>query len=121
MDTPEDKRKKRREAQRAKQQGMSNADFGADPEWKMAALSAVVAAARVLRHLTSDDVVERIPKGVDTPDWRALGPVMADAARAGVIVKSNMPSRNSIRRKVHAHPCTVWESLIYRRRAAVVE
>ena len=108
-------------AERAKREGMANADFGADPEWKLAAYTAVVATARIKRLLTSDDVVERIPKDVDTPEWRALGPVMLAAAKAGVITKANMPGINSTRRKLHAGPRTVWESLIYRRTAAVVD
>jgi hypothetical protein len=97
-----------------KKASMQQVDDNASLAWKREADKAALRAARVCEYLTSDDVVKLIPPSARTHEWRAMGPVMQRAARAGMIVKADMPGRNSNRPALHASPRTVWKSLVYR-------
>jgi hypothetical protein len=96
-----------------KQEGMQRVDDNADEDWKLEADRAVLAVAEENLYLTSDDVMERIDPSVQTGELRAMGPVMLRAAKAGLIVKSEKPGRNSNRPSLHSSPRTVWKSLVY--------
>lgn len=96
----------------AKAEGMARVEQAAEPEWKLAAYEAVLSVALEKQYLTSDDVVARMPVGVATHEWRALGPVMLKAARNGIIKKAPLPPINSARASLHCSPRTVWRSLI---------
>lgn len=83
----------------------------AHQEWK-------VEAEQVVRHLcstkqffTADDVLERITS--HTTDNRALGAVMQNAAKAGLIRSTGRyeQSRLPIR---HKRPVCLWESVVLR-------
>lgn len=99
-------------ANAAKEISMQEVEDNANALWKAEAAAAVVKAASSLRYLTSDDVIVLIPDNVRTHELRAMGPVMKNAAREGIIVKSAQPGRNSARRSLHASPRTVWESCL---------
>ena len=97
--------------------GMSRAEEHADEHWKLAAQSAVMAAAQTLEKLTTDDVVPLIDPGASTHEMRALGPVMMQAKRDGWIEKAYELPRPSARR--HMAPLTVWRSLLFKGRACL--
>jgi hypothetical protein len=104
-------------ARSAKEEGMSQAELGANPAWSAEMLEHVVATARAVLYFTSDDVFRRAYTAgltARTRDQRAFGPVMVRAAKAGVCRKANLAPVNSDRRTLHASPRTVWQSLLYR-------
>ena len=96
-----------------KKDGMSRADRHANAAWKYAADVATLEAALDLQELTADDVVQRMDPTVDTHEWRALGPVLTRAAKAGWIEKANGKTKNCERANCHSAPLTVWRSLVY--------
>lgn len=77
------------------------------------AYAAVERAATRARFLTVDDVRDELEAAgqADYFDLRALGPVLRQAARAGVVVATTeyAPSRRR-----HSSPLRVWRSLRYR-------
>jgi hypothetical protein len=102
-----------------KREGMERVRRHCDPVWRRHADAAVIEAARLYPKLTTDDIVVMIPDHVRTHENRALGPVMQEAAKNGVIAKDMMPNVNCATRKNnHSRPLQVWRSLIYRRVAA---
>ena len=87
---------------------------GANPEWVQAASGALAQLARRLPELTADEVWEELAdKHVDTPNGKAMGNIMRNAARARLItrtdrtVKTRRPTRNR-------GDVRVWRSLIYK-------
>lgn len=82
----------------------------ADPEWKAHAKIVVAKCALTMKEFTSDDVWDAgLPR---TRENRALGPIMARAARRGVIRDTGRVRRG---RKLNHHGdvARVWESMIY--------
>lgn len=66
---------------------LDRAKRGANPEWMALAYAAVAVVADTLPLLTTDDVwraLDAVPE-VQTPEPRALGPVMIKAVRDGLI------------------------------------
>jgi hypothetical protein len=96
--------------------GMARAAQHANPAWMAAAYRAAVEAARELVVLTTDDVWSRMDPAVKTHEHRAMGPIMKNAAKDGVIVKAIELPKNCARPSRHKAPLTVWKSLIYRGR-----
>ncbi len=82
-------------------------------EWMKAAKWAVLEVAMQLPELTSDDVWE---SGLmECPGSnRALGPVMAAAARRGILIDTGkfQPTRKA---DSHAQPIRIWKSGIHER------
>jgi hypothetical protein len=74
---------------------------GANPKWVAAAIDALAHVASRLPEVTADDVWDELAgKDVDTPNGKAMGNIMRNAARAGLItrtdrtVKTRRPTRN---------------------------
>jgi hypothetical protein len=79
------------------------------------ALLVVARVARWQATLTSDDVWSAMPEGLSTPEPRALGAVMRQGARDGLI----QPTESwvlSTRAVCHRRPLRVWTSRIYEKR-----
>lgn len=99
-------------AQAAKQEGMDRVERNADPDWKRRAYEIVLKVAEQKPEFTPDDIWEA---GLEKPaEARALGPVMATAARRRLIKKTDRvaPTRQE---KSHGTDVAVWQSLIYGR------
>lgn len=91
---------------RARDAAMAQVDAAADADWAAEARIVVAALARKLGEFTTDDVWARLPT---TRERRALGPVMAWAADAGLIVRTDRTVPSS-RPEAHAGPKRVWRS-----------
>src|SRR4051812_34936223 len=86
-------------------------DF-ADSDWKEAAANAVRQAAKELPLFTVDDVYSRIEKMAQTQNTSALGQIMRNAAKEGLIEKTAGYQR-STRPQRHSAPQPVWKSLVF--------
>ncbi len=95
-----------------KEEAMHRAYIHAEEDWRVAAYAAVNRLARKQRDLTTDDVWEAIPANVQTHEPRALGPIMALAARNGLIRKTGT-WRETTRAAAHQRPVAVWASNVY--------
>lgn len=106
---------RRREARRARDEGMSCVEAGASIGWGDLMYELVLEVARSKVRFTSDDVFDLADKrGTSaTHDLRAFGPVMMRAARERVCAKANIAPIPSRRVSLHASPRAVWDSLIF--------
>jgi len=86
----------------------------ADEDWKTSAHEMVIEIASRQPFLLSLDILQSLEKrypDLATPDLRAIGPIMARAARDGTIEHVELVRRND----KHQRGSTVrWRSLIYR-------
>ena len=106
------------EAIEAKKEGMERVDKHASEAWKKLMYRLIVTAARTKPQFTSDDIFDlffMLGERPETHDYRALGPVMREAAKNNICVKANVAPINSSRRSLHASPRTVWISLLFKR------
>lgn len=102
------------DAEAARDEAMARSEAHAAASWKQAAAEAVVGCARNLPAFTTDDVHRLLDEtGAVTHDTRALGPVMRNAARAGLIETTDQYVRSS-RVDCHARPIRVWRSKVAR-------
>lgn len=99
----------RQEGDRRKRDGIARAQQGADVEWEAAAHRAVLACCLSLPTFTTDDVWQRIPSHYQTPEARAMGPIMVAARKAGHVVETP-DFRLSQRPACHRRPVRVWRS-----------
>lgn len=98
--------------------GMYEVHRAANVEFVMAAFIAITKAAREREIITTDDVMERMPDGLSTPNLKVLGPIMKAASKDGVIVKAErQPWVMCARASRHRAPMQPWRSLIYRGKA----
>lgn len=100
--------------QEARDNAMRQVDMGAALEWKRAAAVALRAVARRQATLTSGDVVAHLAEhypNVQTPEPRAMGPVVRRAQTEGLIAPTGQ-FVNSQNRHDHNRPMRVWRSLI---------
>ena len=96
--------------------GMDNVRSGANDEFVAAAYQALTKAARELQHVTTDDLMERMPDGLSTRNLKVLGPIMRSAVKQEIIIKDEtLPWVPCKRPSRHHAPMQVWKSLIYRR------
>lgn len=99
------------QATKARDEAMALAAAHADQLWLKAARRSLLGFARSGRAFTSVDVLEYLEqRGIRCREPRALGPLMMEAKRAGLI----WPTREfiqSTRRKNHARPVRVWKPL----------
>ena len=95
----------RTEAARA----MRNTERNTDPTWADHAERIIAALARTGRHFTSDDVMDELADvEVETPDTRALGPIIKRAIRRQWISRTGYePSRRR-----HGTPIAVYVGII---------
>lgn len=97
----------------SKQEAMKRSMNHANPDWKAAALDAIVEVASKQASFTSDDILAVLDRlDVKTHDTRALGGILTAAARLKWIRKSGnyVPSK---RPACHSRPILIWESLIF--------
>jgi len=92
---------------------MERVNANADADWKRFVTALVVEIAKKYSEFTTDDVERlRIARGgPSTPEGRAYGPIMLEAARRGVCRKTGRV-RNSELVSNHGRPKQIWESLI---------
>jgi hypothetical protein len=107
---------RRAEAKAAKEAGMAQVAANANDDWSVLMLKLVRLTCLEQPSFTTDEPDDRYEaiegdKPV-THDKRALGPVMMRAAKLGYCRKTNTVQA-SRRKKLHASPIAIWESLIY--------
>lgn len=91
---------------------IDQAEDGANDEWYTEALEAVRYIAEGNFSFTTDDVWEQLKQNVPqiiTPESRAMGAVMREAAKRGWIISSET-YRKSKRPECHSRPVLVWRS-----------
>jgi hypothetical protein len=96
----------------ARDRGIGDVTGGTNIEWREEALSAGFRAAEELSEITSDDVAERMSRGVATRDNRAMGPIMLHLAKEKIIKPTDV-WRATRRISSHGSPRRVWKSLTY--------
>lgn len=97
------------------QDGMAQADVNADPVWKHIFDGCVLAAARRLEELTSDDVldeIKKLPHPPNTHNLCAIGPAMKRAFEMRVIAPTERVVR-STRPEKKGNLHRVWKSNQY--------
>ena len=100
------------EVQMRIEEGMQRAEDNADQRWKRVVYGAIVAVARKKPELTVDDVIsemETIPGAPTTHALDALGPMMRQAARDGVLKATDRVVR-SWRPRKHGNRRNIWVS-----------
>jgi hypothetical protein len=98
------------------QEGMQRADENANEKWKHMWDAIVVAVARRMPELTSDDVLaeyETLKHPPGTHNLAAIGPAMNRAAKMQVIRGTERVIRSK-RREKNGNMHRVWESKVYR-------
>ena len=96
--------------------GMQLADDHADPKWKHVFDACVLAVARKLPELTSDDVLaefELLKVQPNTHTEKAIGPCMLRARSMGILVATDRVVRSERPRK-HGNRHQVWKSNYWR-------
>ncbi len=103
-------------AAQARELAISAAARHADTDWATAALDAVKQVAQRHAEFTTDAVLEILATlPVKTPELRALGPVMRDAAARGWCSRTDrVVNSSSVSR--HRAPKSVWVSHILHNR-----
>lgn len=102
----------------AKEAGIERAELGANPYWAVTALWAVRSVASRKPSLTTDDVWAVLEDlQVKTPEHRAMGAVMRQAAVSGYIEPTDSYVR-SRRPQCHCRPVLYWRSLLFDASAA---
>jgi hypothetical protein len=88
---------------------MRNTERNTDPSWSDHAERIIVELARTGRHFTSDDVMDALTDvEVETPDTRALGPIIKKCIRREWIHRTGFePSRRR-----HGTPIAVYVGVI---------
>lgn len=101
-------------AQAATDKAIERVEAHADADWKAAAFEAVVWLAERRAELTTDGVwaaLDRLDPDAATHERRAMGPIMRQAVREGVIEATDR-YHISVRPECHGNPKRVWRSLI---------
>lgn len=96
-----------------KQEAMQRVFDHADQQWKLEAYATIVRIAKRQTELTTDDVWEAIPSGVETHERRALGPIMVLAAKNGIIEKTGQWVETK-REAAHQRPVALWRSKVFK-------
>ncbi len=91
-------------------QGIADSYDSADQDWRAFAFDQVEYLARTIDNFTTDEVIERLGQAaVDAPNLMALGHVMRQSARNGVIYNTGTRRRTRIPRR--HRELTVWGSV----------
>jgi hypothetical protein len=94
-----------------KEEAINRVESNADPGWMNAAAIAVKRVALKLDTFTTDDVWDELGYVSNTThEPRAMGAVMRNAARAGIITATS-GYRTSKRGECHGRPVRVWTSV----------
>lgn len=103
-----------------KAMGMGQVWENAADSFRLAALDVIRAAAQRRPEISANDLWEGLRElGVTTHDNRASGPVMAQAARNGWIVRTERTIKTT-RASRHKGDVRVWQSLLYRLDAPLI-
>lgn len=101
-------------AEQAKAEAMASAEAGADAQWQEAVMEIIKEICRLLgfgetftTDLVHDGMKEVFPE-ITTHEPRALGPMMARAAKLGWITKTDQYEQSE-RPECHARPLRVWK------------
>lgn len=99
-------------AENRKREALQRVEEHADPDWKTFALETIRLVAETRYEFTTDEIQELLDIApVQTHEPRALGAVMIQAARLGLIAQTDrFITSKSVRR--HRAPKRVWRSLI---------
>jgi len=105
-------------ARLSKTLAMDQVEEAANEAWKEYMYDRIWDAACVIEFLTTDDVVQRYRDALDnvkpdTHDWRALGPVMRNAAKLGYIERTEYFRKSTDGARRHHAPLQIWRSLIF--------
>lgn len=99
-------------SEKERDEAIARVEKHANQRWMLAAYNAVKWCAVHHRQFTTNEVWARLQRSPETThEARALGPVMANAARNGLIRNSGQYRRSQIPRQ-HGRPVPVWRSLI---------
>lgn len=105
-----DRLRDRLDGEAARDEGMERVDEAADDAWKARAYAVLIRVAVASAEFTSDDLWAA---GLDHPtNSKALGPVMAKGARAGIMEKSGR-EKTTDQATRQAGLARIWKSLIY--------
>jgi hypothetical protein len=96
--------------QRPNRRNRAAARENANAAWKERAYQAVLRAARTREDFTTDDVWEFLDADDRPHEPRAMGAIMQDAKRAGVIEAVRGAVRQSEHATCHARPKQVWKA-----------
>lgn len=101
------------DGEHGKEEGMARAIRGANPEWAAEMDRFARTIAKRQAELTTEDVWLMHHKfgKYATPEPRALGPIMRELARDGIIRLTNKTIRSTLASQ-HRRPLQVWKSLI---------
>lgn len=94
------------DGERNREEGMARAEAGAPQDWKERAMQAVVDVARRGVEFTTDEVWAALGDE-HPPESRAMGPIMRNSARDGVIVKTDRV-RETNRPEANCRPVAIW-------------
>ena len=100
------------EAVKAKLDAMDRVMKNANPDWVDAFYRSAGQLIPNQPVLTSNDVIDNMPKNIQTPNHKVAGPLMSRLAKAGLIKK--LGYRASARPRNHDRPIQEWESLVYK-------
>jgi len=84
---------------------------GTNDYFTLQTVKTIIKLAKERDTLTTDDVWAALPKNATTPEPRAMGGIMVECARAGVIKRTDRVVK-STREVCHRRPIAVWESLV---------
>jgi hypothetical protein len=96
-------------AETVRDRHIAQVEHNANPDWLTAAHHTVAQLAAQHHEFTTDDMWQALAH-IDAPhEPRAMGAVMVEAARRGLITKTDRVT-NSRRTQCHARPIAIWKS-----------
>lgn len=90
-------------------EALTRVEANADASWKRHVMRIIHDLAVERRSFTTDDVWARVDPGAGTHEPRAMGAMMRQAAKAGLVRPTDSYVESS-RPECHARPVRVWES-----------
>ena len=105
-------------ARLSKAMAMDQVEEAANEAWKELMYDIIWALGCEMEFLTTDDVCIRyreLPEEgrPDTHEWKALGPVMRNAAKLGYIERTDYFRKSTDGARRHHAPLQIWRSLIF--------
>lgn len=92
-------------------EAIGRVEVHADAAWKRHVMKVIHGLATERSRFTTDDVWARLDPDHGTHEPRAMGAMMRQAAKAGIITPTDAYEQ-SARPECHARPVRVWESVI---------
>ena len=108
------------EAQRSAEEAIGQAAAGTNPEWRELALEAGRELAASFEFVTAQDILDFVTEAfpeVQTPEHRAMGPIMRQLGAEGTLLPTDRyPPSGRVRN--HNRPHRLWASRTYISNAA---